>query len=401
MFLVCFEEMCNLIGLINDSDAFSSVGKLSFLTVRDAHTLYHSDHARDAVFNALPATYSTKWEGLSVIYPHPGDPALTDKAVRWAAYSSRLTNRPTATLVVLAGHPAGTTTSDPEAGRGNPPTLAHQRWTRDHPDICKIIWTSPGHVAPSTDVLWEQQVKHTTPPRRRLEILAIWNPAGREAWGRTVAASAASRATRAPSHSDSLEIPGKCPRKLLAAPNQTPASAPQAAHGTYPYPEPTPLLHDWTHLAYTDGSLGQHRAPDGRLHKTEGAAVYWPAHNGQGGGSKVVTVRPGGEGDTCTINRAELCAIYAGLMDEDTTVIATDSASSIYQLRKMLLTPTRLAHHLHRDLLSAIAQLIRDRATPVTFLKVTSHNGTIGNNMADAAAKQAADPEHLPTQPGN
>ena len=71
------------------------------LTVRDAHTLYHSDHARDAVFNALPATYSTKWEGLSVIYPHPGDPALTDKAVRWAAYSSRLTNRPTATLVVV------------------------------------------------------------------------------------------------------------------------------------------------------------------------------------------------------------------------------------------------------------------------------------------------------------
>ena len=35
MFLVCFEEMCNLIGLINDSDAFSSVGKLSWLNNPD------------------------------------------------------------------------------------------------------------------------------------------------------------------------------------------------------------------------------------------------------------------------------------------------------------------------------------------------------------------------------
>jgi hypothetical protein len=75
----------------------------------------------------------------------------------------------------------------------------------------------------------------------------------------------------------------------------------------------------------------------------------------------------------------------------------TDSVSSIYQLRKMMLMPSRMESHLHPDLLQEIARLIRNRPSPVTILKVTSHNGSIGNEMADDAAKLAADPATRPT----
>jgi hypothetical protein len=70
------------------------------------------------------------------------------------------------------------------------------------------------------------------------------------------------------------------------------------------------------------------------------------------------------------------------------TKIATDSASSLFQIRKQLLNPMAVLHHLHRELLKDIVFLIQSSPSPVTFYK--SHSGIIGNEGADHLAHKAA-----------
>jgi hypothetical protein len=72
------------------------------------------------------------------------------------------------------------------------------------------------------------------------------------------------------------------------------------------------------------------------------------------------------------------------------TEIATDSASSLFQIRKQLLSPMAVLHHLHRELLNDIVNLIQSSPSPVTFYKVKSHSGIIGNEGADHLAHKAA-----------
>ena len=47
-------------------------------------------------------------------------------------------------------------------------------------------------------------------------------------------------------------------------------------------------------------------------------------------------------------------------------------------------------HHLHRELLKDIVILIQSSPAPVTFYKVKSHSGIIGNEGADHLAHKAA-----------
>jgi ribonuclease HI len=118
-----------------------------------------------------------------------------------------------------------------------------------------------------------------------------------------------------------------------------------------------------------------------------GAGIFTPTTDT--GYSDTITINPGGSGPTLTINRAELAAVLVA-PQKGYTEIATDSAKSLFQIIKQLLNPMAVLHHLHRELLKDIVILIQSSPSPVTFYKVKSHSGIIGNKGADHLAHKAA-----------
>ena len=117
-----------------------------------------------------------------------------------------------------------------------------------------------------------------------------------------------------------------------------------------------------------------------------GAGILTPTT--ETGYSGTITINPGGSGPTLTSNRAELAAVLV-VVQEGHTEIATDSASSLFQIRKQLLNPMAVLHHLHRKLLKDIVIQIQS-SSPVTLYKVKSHSGINGNESADHLAPKAA-----------
>eukprot|EP00983_Pelagomonas_calceolata_P034616 1084637-Pelagomonas_calceolata.AAC.1 len=73
-------------------------------------------------------------------------------------------------------------------------------------------------------------------------------------------------------------------------------------------------------------------------------------------------VGPNGAGITNTLGRAELAAIAAALT-HDYTQIATDSLSSLHQLRKQILCPEKHRHHVQGDVLQGCSS--RRRKPPL------------------------------------
>ncbi len=98
-------------------------------------------------------------------------------------------------------------------------------------------------------------------------------------------------------------------------------------------------------------------------------------------------------GITNTINRAELAAITAAILHGH-SLIATDSLSSLHQIRKHLLYPELHRHHVQRDILKMLMQIISNSPNPVHLFKVESQASVTGNECAnipiDAVAKYQA-----------
>jgi len=92
---------------------------------------------------------------------------------------------------------------------------------------------------------------------------------------------------------------------------------------------------------------------------------------------------------TSAISRAELAAIAAAVI-HGYTHIATDSLTSLHQIKKQLSHPNLHRHHIQGDVLQSIAKAIRQSPSPIHFFKVKSHAGIIGNERADALAKKSA-----------
>jgi ribonuclease HI len=163
------------------------------------------------------------------------------------------------------------------------------------------------------------------------------------------------------------------------------------------YPE-LPLAMDWTTLAYTDGSyIG--RNEDGRQ-RLAGAGVYIPKQDGpyqpegmMGQGKRMV-LKPGPDGYTNTITRAELVAIYKFLVwargTHEHLGVATDSAAAIHLISKVVREPHHFYMHKHRGILWRIMSEIKDRTVPLHIYKVKSHSGIVGNELADIAARRGA-----------
>jgi hypothetical protein len=76
-------------------------------------------------------------------------------------------------------------------------------------------------------------------------------------------------------------------------------------------------------------------------------------------------------GITNTISRAELAAIAAAVV-HGYSHIATDSLTSLHQIKKQLLHPHLHRHHIQGDVLQSIAKAFRQSPSPIHFLKVKS-----------------------------
>ena len=95
-------------------------------------------------------------------------------------------------------------------------------------------------------------------------------------------------------------------------------------------------------------------------------------------------------GITNTISRAELAAKAAAVIIHGYSHVATDSLTSLHQIKKQLSHPDLHRHHIQGDVLQSIAKAIRQSPSPVHIFKVKSHAGIIGNEHADALAKKSA-----------
>jgi len=100
-------------------------------------------------------------------------------------------------------------------------------------------------------------------------------------------------------------------------------------------------------------------------------------------------VESNGMGITNTINRAELAAITAAILHGHSH-IATDSLSSLHQIRKHLLYPELHCHHVQGDILKVLMQIIRNSPNPVHLPEVKSHVGIVGNECENATARYQA-----------
>ena len=160
-------------------------------------------------------------------------------------------------------------------------------------------------------------------------------------------------------------------------------------------PTASPLRYNWKNYVYTDGSYKQtsHKASpiDADCDAPGiGAGVYFPPQAANEDDERGVPIVPAGDSHPQnTINRAELVGILAALRN-GAHMIATDSLSSMYQIKKMLRRPQDLLNHQHCELIKEIVTEIVNRGLRTTLHKVKGHASIIGNEQADAIAKAAA-----------
>jgi ribonuclease HI len=171
--------------------------------------------------------------------------------------------------------------------------------------------------------------------------------------------------------------------------------------GTYPIPGeytiPKPLKYKWRDFAYTDGSaIDTSTAKKSNLKETApliGAAVF--AHADAKGTHADTTLKlcinPKVAKDPYddTINRAELIAVKHAIQ-LGYTHIATDSLTTLYQVRKMNRSPQSMQEHRHLQLHRELSQSIQQANECIHIYKVKSHIGIIGNELADELATSVA-----------
>ena len=356
---------------------------------------YYSLFPEDQLFGAAHDAFSQPWNGMSYAHP-PNEDGTLHKAIRWAIASAQASPpKPTCTIMALP-----TTTSraysqylshpmvhllDAIPAATNPFVLpAH--WAGDkrtpyptptHGTTIIAVTNQLGYNAllthlPTLTPLWNS-ARHTLPgdsPRRPHDALL----------GRLHPRRLAEQPT---------VHPPKRLRPLLHHPAHLPPGRP-----TLPLPLPLfpcthPTLPKHGLQIYTDGSEIKQAEGPTRL----GAAFYI-----QGGSA--VLINPGGQGCTHTNNRAELVAIHRAIQefptDQDITIY-TDSACSIYNIRKIINTPDKLKESKHRELLEYIAKILMRRTqagSTTRIYKVPSHSGIAGNEEADRLAKRAAMQPH-------
>ena len=167
----------------------------------------------------------------------------------------------------------------------------------------------------------------------------------------------------------------------------TEASLQQALHANIV--KETELLHSPKGIICTDGSKrGMH---------TFGTVTRSGVYRQAPTAALQLKVHPTGQGMLNTINRADLVPILVALREcrpHEDECIPTDSRCSMQKINKHLRAPAQTKDDCHQPLLQAITTLIVERAkTGLTtkIMKVKSHIGIHGNEMADKLANEAVE----------
>ena len=420
-------------------------------TIPDCHTPYWSPQTRDKVFGAQGTPHSTQWTGYSQVLASTPDEA--DAHVRWAIHSAKHASPGTAVATVIyASRSLGTPRkqsfhkwlySDPDlithlghtVGAPFPFHMEHG-WTRN---IGNHSTTALKHKTVDILIVWNTLGREniTSNPSIHLKDLghninATLNQLShgcrlpiKNSWWMTP--------IKATTHAHHPAI-HKPPRAFRT----TPVDMDTSGWITLPSTPPDEILnhyssdvsslrHNWRSIVYTDGSCQQVPLTGGGKMNILGAGVYIPAQRAphrqhaptptptemQDESSppspslppdQCITIHPRGHGATNTINRAELSGIWGALdtlhdtpplhADGRTHTIATDSATSMSQIRRALLSPMDTRRHTHKAAIDAILQAMRsllakDPSHRITILKVKAHTGDIGNEMADRTADWA------------
>ena len=408
-------------------------------------TRFFSPHAADATFGASHNALSAPFSGQGLAFPPP-TAAGGLRALEWAMHSARLAARSgtlSETLLLLPHAP-----SSAAASYKTHPLVTHIATTvresaafslslpltapsTPEPDVegtdDPTTWDippAPSQTTPSgprRHPVWDLYLVSSTPyPAARITALQA---ALRQLDPATHLTPLAPQ-TVGPAYAWDGPLTGrdrygwKPPRWLRNAinPNRTgrrptPALAP-AAPPTHPPTRPTAmqtedislltcclsdafplrqrLRYDHGTCIYTDGSVVKIQTERGEKNLL-GAAAYDAA-------SKAVWyINPNGGTKGCqTIMRCELSGIHHGLQMRQGTpaealplTLFTDSLTSLYAIRRMLLRPDTLKLCKHKDLLDLIVAQLQRRANAgwkTTLIKVKAHIGVEGNEKADAAA---------------
>jgi ribonuclease HI len=378
-------------------------------------TCYYTLHEEDELFGASYDAYSAPFEGFSLAHPEPApDPCRW--AITWAARSvaTQTTDTPTITVLVVPKDPNARYMSYVDSETVH--LVAHISYCRPNRPLNQLKDPWPEKLPPSLTLL-----AVTNAPGRdilndrltpRLQHALGWLTATECAQPRVHFPSPTARPPRAQAASDSAWA-----RRHMERVRRHP---PYAALCTERINFPAHLLtipddicceldampwlqakaelrYSPADCLYTDGSKIAKRCNKAEAGPGLGAAVYSPADD------RTTLVAPNGDEYTLTITRAELAAIHAALevgADRNTLNVFTDSAASIYLIKKAIEHPNLLIYSKHLPLLQAIVEQLRNRAhqqQATHILKVRAHTGVDGNEKADAGAtsvsKGTAEPE--------
>jgi ribonuclease HI len=158
-------------------------------------------------------------------------------------------------------------------------------------------------------------------------------------------------------------------------------------HGSNLDIRPPILKYNPAIIWYTDGSKKSVEGSD-----LIGARVFNPIENVR------LKIDPSGQASTNTITRAKLLAILGALQQIEHSntdeIIATDSQTCMHMIHKHLYKAHKHAECKHKELLQAIVTILLRRGktdSHTTFMKVKSHTGIQGNEVADRLAGEATD----------
>jgi ribonuclease HI len=393
--------------------------------------MYWSAHKKDQIFGAKWDTYRYKWTGGSVHNPKYEDEDL-NRNIATAIAAARSSSAPVFGIHIL---PAWS-----DANR-----TAYLSWLQHFPDNCKHLLQIPRkHFRFQKPTTWEQGEMYAGHPRWDVNVIVTGNARGFDAhlpywdkeymtifWERlqtainaslpddkeiqdlsvyTPQSKATTTATPNTLTSKQLARMGypkqNKPLESLLDDSPTPHDPPALIDASTTLEDleqqlpqsmlvPPPLRHNWKEFVYTDGSYkptGRSTSPADAACDAPGigAGVYFPPQAADEDDDRAIPVIPLGECQPQnTINRAELVGILTALK-HGANRIATDSLTSMYQIKKMLRRPQDLTNHQHCQLIKEIAGHIMTAEQKTTLHKVKGHSSIIGNEKADEVAKAAA-----------